>query len=29
LVFLVLVIWGVVGVVLCLRTFRWQRRGES
>jgi ABC-2 type transport system permease protein len=29
LVFLVLVIWAVIGVVLCLRTFRWQRRGET
>ncbi|HTY73047.1 MAG TPA: ABC transporter permease [Actinomycetes bacterium] len=29
LVFLVLVIWGVIGAVLCVRTFRWQRRGED
>ena len=26
---LVLVIWCVIGLVLCLRTFRWQRRGED
>jgi ABC-2 type transport system permease protein len=26
---LVLVAWGIVGLVLCLRTFRWQRRGEN
>ncbi len=25
----VLIIWTVVGAVLCLRTFRWQRRGED
>jgi len=23
---LVLAVWGVIGLVLCLRTFRWQRR---
>lgn len=28
-VFLVLVVWTAIGVVLCLRTFRWQRRGED
>jgi ABC-2 type transport system permease protein len=26
---LVLAIWCVVGLVLCMRTFRWQRRGED
>lgn len=26
---LVLVAWAVVGLVLCVRTFRWQRRGET
>lgn len=25
----VLIIWTVIGAVLCLRTFRWQRRGED
>lgn len=25
----VLLIWTVIGIVLCLRTFRWQRRGED
>ena len=25
----VLVIWTIIGAVLCLRTFRWQRRGED
>lgn len=28
-VLVVLVIWTVIGLVLCLRTFRWQRRGED
>ena len=25
----VLILWCILGLVLCLRTFRWQRRGEN
>jgi ABC-2 type transport system permease protein len=27
-VFLVLIVWTVIAAVLCVTTFRWQRRGD-